>query len=41
MHNETATGMMLPIPIKIRAVIDETKHKALFLVDYDFLARLA
>ena len=31
-HNETATGMMLPID-QIRSIIDETGHKALFLVD--------
>jgi alanine-glyoxylate transaminase/serine-glyoxylate transaminase/serine-pyruvate transaminase len=31
-HNETATGMMLPID-QIRAVIDATGHPALFLVD--------
>jgi alanine-glyoxylate transaminase/serine-glyoxylate transaminase/serine-pyruvate transaminase len=31
-HNETATGMMLPVD-QIRAVIDATGHKALFLVD--------
>jgi alanine-glyoxylate transaminase/serine-glyoxylate transaminase/serine-pyruvate transaminase len=31
-HNETATGMMLPVD-QIRAIIDETGHKALFLVD--------
>src|SRR5580658_11107191 len=31
-HNETATGMKLPID-HIRAVIDATGHKALFLVD--------
>jgi alanine-glyoxylate transaminase/serine-glyoxylate transaminase/serine-pyruvate transaminase len=31
-HNETATGMMLPLD-EIRAAIDDTKHPALFLVD--------
>jgi alanine-glyoxylate transaminase/serine-glyoxylate transaminase/serine-pyruvate transaminase len=31
-HNETATGMMLPVD-QIRAIIDSTGHKALFLVD--------
>jgi alanine-glyoxylate transaminase / serine-glyoxylate transaminase / serine-pyruvate transaminase len=31
-HNETATGMMLPLPA-IRATIDATGHPALFLVD--------
>ena len=31
-HNETATGMMLPID-EIRAAIDGTGHPALFLVD--------
>ena len=31
-HNETATGMMLPLP-QIRAAIDATAHPALFLVD--------
>ena len=31
-HNETATGLMLPID-GIRAVIDATGHQALFLVD--------
>jgi alanine-glyoxylate transaminase/serine-glyoxylate transaminase/serine-pyruvate transaminase len=31
-HNETATGMMLPLP-DIRAAIDATAHPALFLVD--------
>jgi alanine-glyoxylate transaminase / serine-glyoxylate transaminase / serine-pyruvate transaminase len=31
-HNETATGMMLPID-EIRAAIDATGHPALFLVD--------
>jgi alanine-glyoxylate transaminase/serine-glyoxylate transaminase/serine-pyruvate transaminase len=31
-HNETATGMMLPLP-DIRAAIDATGHPALFLVD--------
>lgn len=31
-HNETATGMMLPLD-EIRAIIDATGHKALFLVD--------
>ncbi len=31
-HNETATGMMLPLP-EIRAAIDATGHPALFLVD--------
>jgi alanine-glyoxylate transaminase/serine-glyoxylate transaminase/serine-pyruvate transaminase len=31
-HNETATGMMLPLD-QIRAVIDATGHKAMFLVD--------
>ncbi len=31
-HNETATGMMLPID-EIRAIIDATGHQALFLVD--------
>jgi alanine-glyoxylate transaminase / serine-glyoxylate transaminase / serine-pyruvate transaminase len=31
-HNETATGMMLPID-QIRGIIDATGHKALFLVD--------
>ena len=31
-HNETATGMMLPLE-EIRAAIDATAHPALFLVD--------
>ena len=31
-HNETATGMMLPVD-QIRSIIDATGHKALFLVD--------
>ena len=31
-HNETATGMMLPLP-DIRQAIDQTGHPALFLVD--------
>ena len=31
-HNETATGMMLPLP-EIRAAMDATDHPALFLVD--------
>ena len=31
-HNETSTGMFLPIP-EIRAAIDEAKHPALLLVD--------
>jgi alanine-glyoxylate transaminase/serine-glyoxylate transaminase/serine-pyruvate transaminase len=31
-HNETATGMMLPLQ-QIRAAIDATGHPALFLVD--------
>jgi len=31
-HNETATGLMLPLPA-IRAAIDATAHPALFLVD--------
>jgi alanine-glyoxylate transaminase/serine-glyoxylate transaminase/serine-pyruvate transaminase len=31
-HNETATGMMLPLPA-IRAAIDAVAHPALFLVD--------
>jgi alanine-glyoxylate transaminase/serine-glyoxylate transaminase/serine-pyruvate transaminase len=31
-HNETATGMMLPLPA-IRAEIDAARHPALFLVD--------
>ena len=31
-HNETATGMMLPLD-EIRAAIDAAKHPALFLVD--------
>src|SRR4051812_48580402 len=31
-HNETATGLMTPLP-PLRAVIDETEHPALFLVD--------
>lgn len=31
-HNETATGMMLPLPA-IRAAMDEASHPALFLVD--------
>ncbi len=31
-HNETATGMMLPID-EIRAIIDAHRHQALFLVD--------
>ncbi|HUN39347.1 MAG TPA: aminotransferase class V-fold PLP-dependent enzyme [Acetobacteraceae bacterium] len=31
-HNETATGLMLPID-EVRAAIDETGHPALFLVD--------
>jgi alanine-glyoxylate transaminase / serine-glyoxylate transaminase / serine-pyruvate transaminase len=31
-HNETSTGMMLPLP-EIRGAIDSTGHPALFLVD--------
>jgi alanine-glyoxylate transaminase/serine-glyoxylate transaminase/serine-pyruvate transaminase len=31
-HNETATGMMTPLPA-IRAALDAAKHPALFLVD--------
>lgn len=31
-HNETATGMMMPLD-KLRAAIDGAKHPALFLVD--------
>jgi alanine-glyoxylate transaminase / serine-glyoxylate transaminase / serine-pyruvate transaminase len=31
-HNETSTGMYLPVD-QIRAVLDETKHPALLLVD--------
>ena len=31
-HNETATGMFIPIP-EVRAAIDAAKHPALFLVD--------
>ncbi len=31
-HNETATGLMIPLP-EVRAAIDETGHPALFLVD--------
>jgi alanine-glyoxylate transaminase/serine-glyoxylate transaminase/serine-pyruvate transaminase len=31
-HNETATGMMLPLE-EIRGIIDATRHPALFLVD--------
>ena len=31
-HNETATGLMLPLP-EIRSAIDATNHPALFLVD--------
>jgi alanine-glyoxylate transaminase/serine-glyoxylate transaminase/serine-pyruvate transaminase len=31
-HNETATGLMLPLD-EIRGAIDETRHPALFLVD--------
>lgn len=31
-HNETATGLMLPLPA-VRAAIDDTGHPALFLVD--------
>ncbi len=31
-HNETATGLMLPLP-EIRAAIDAAQHPALFLVD--------
>ena len=31
-HNETATGLMLPLP-EIRAAIDGASHPALFLVD--------
>jgi alanine-glyoxylate transaminase/serine-glyoxylate transaminase/serine-pyruvate transaminase len=31
-HNETATGLMLPLA-QIRAALDETGHPALFLVD--------
>jgi alanine-glyoxylate transaminase/serine-glyoxylate transaminase/serine-pyruvate transaminase len=31
-HNETSTGMTLDLP-RIRALLDETKHPALFLVD--------
>ena len=31
-HNETSTGMFLPVD-QVRAVLDETKHPALLLVD--------
>jgi alanine-glyoxylate transaminase/serine-glyoxylate transaminase/serine-pyruvate transaminase len=31
-HNETATGMFIPIP-EVRAAIDDTRHPALLLVD--------
>jgi alanine-glyoxylate transaminase/serine-glyoxylate transaminase/serine-pyruvate transaminase len=31
-HNETSTGMTLDLP-RIRAILDETRHPALFLVD--------
>ena len=31
-HNETATGMFIPLP-EVRAAIDAAKHPALFLVD--------
>jgi alanine-glyoxylate transaminase/serine-glyoxylate transaminase/serine-pyruvate transaminase len=31
-HNETATGMFIPLP-EVRTAIDETKHPALLLVD--------
>ena len=31
-HNETATGMFIPVP-EVRAAIDETRHPALLLVD--------
>ena len=31
-HNETATGMMTPLPL-VRAAIDDSGHPALFLVD--------
>ncbi len=31
-HNETATGMFIPLP-EVRAAIDEAKHPALLLVD--------
>jgi alanine-glyoxylate transaminase/serine-glyoxylate transaminase/serine-pyruvate transaminase len=31
-HNETATGLMIPLP-EIRAAIDAVRHPALFLVD--------
>ena len=31
-HNETATGMFIPVP-EVRAAIDATKHPALLLVD--------
>jgi alanine-glyoxylate transaminase / serine-glyoxylate transaminase / serine-pyruvate transaminase len=31
-HNETATGLMIPLP-RVRAVLDEVGHPALFLVD--------
>jgi alanine-glyoxylate transaminase/serine-glyoxylate transaminase/serine-pyruvate transaminase len=31
-HNETATGMIIPLP-EVRAAIDEMKHPALLLVD--------
>jgi alanine-glyoxylate transaminase/serine-glyoxylate transaminase/serine-pyruvate transaminase len=31
-HNETATGMMIPLPA-VRAALDATGHPALFLVD--------
>jgi alanine-glyoxylate transaminase/serine-glyoxylate transaminase/serine-pyruvate transaminase len=31
-HNETATGMMIPLPA-VRAAMDAVKHPALFLVD--------
>ncbi|HEY7576062.1 MAG TPA: aminotransferase class V-fold PLP-dependent enzyme [Acetobacteraceae bacterium] len=31
-HNETATGMFIPLP-DVRAAIDETRHPALLLVD--------
>jgi len=31
-HNETATGMMIPLP-EVRAALDATQHPALFLAD--------
>jgi alanine-glyoxylate transaminase/serine-glyoxylate transaminase/serine-pyruvate transaminase len=31
-HNETATGMMIPLP-EVRAALDATRHPALFLAD--------